>query len=888
MTLQAIDLKCEHLETARGLNTPVPRFTWALAGEGTDRRQTAWRIVIGHDAEAVAAGRGDLWDSGKTLSADSLLVPYAGPPLQSDDIIHWSVAVWDEADRASPFSAPAQIFTGLPSEQWRAAWIARYFVLPAGREVPADNIYDNKWQARPADYFRRGFLTAAKPRRALLYVTALGLHEPYVNGRRIGDEVMAPGWTDYHRRVAYQVHDVTDLVGEGENMIGAIIGEGWYCGRVGHNQRRAGNHYGGRPALSCELHLLYADGTTEVIATDGDWQTRQGPICYSDFLMGECYDARLELDGWCEPGGTVDNWQPVEEFTPDPRAPLREAARIQPAREKQALPARFSHFAASGEAVFDLGQNIAGYMRLEVTAPRGARFTLRHAEMLDPSGELYIANLRHAVATDIFIAAGRGREVFKPRFTFHGFRYIGLALPEGVAPEDVRLEGIVIHTDAPETGGIETGNPLVNQLLSNILWSQRDNFLSVPTDCPQRDERYGWTADAQVFWRTAGFNMDVAAFLTKWMLDIEDGQAPDGAFPDVAPTKPLNPYRLTPQPGAPGWGDAPVIMLWQHYLRYGDRDLLIRFYPALERWMAHIEGANPDGVRRNAVYNNYGDWLSVGPASDRTVVATLYWIFIADLMSRIAAALGRDQDRARYRQLFERLRRDFAATFVDGEGRILSDTQSVYLLALDFDALTGEGREKAARHLVKKIEAAGGHLQTGFLGVKHLCPVLTDIGAPDLAIRLLTNESYPSWGFSIRQGATTIWERWDGWTPEKGFQSANMNSFNHYAYGSVGEWIWSRIAGIDWDEAEPGFRSARFRPIFSREIGWCRAAYKAQTGTFESDWRIEGGHIDWTIVIPPNCRGGIALPEGVKPAGESHVPLELGSGRHSFRLDLVA
>ncbi|CAN7346830.1 family 78 glycoside hydrolase catalytic domain [Devosia sp. LjRoot3] len=874
--LRPIDLRCEHLATAHGLNSPIPRFGWGLEGDGQNQRQTAYRIVV------AETGNGRIfWDSGKILSNNTQLVPYAGEPLSSDAVLDWTVQVWDEADRLGATASPARIFTGLKSDDWQAEWIARYFVLPAGREVPADNAYDNRWQARPADYLRRSFASADSPVRATLYVTALGLYEAYLNGQRIGDHVIAPGWTDYHRRVEYQVHDVTALVQAGDNVLGAILGEGWYSGRVGHNQRRAGNHYGGRPALFCQLHLHYADGSNMIVASDEHWQTRQGPICYSDFLMGEMYDARLELQDWATAPGVQVGWQPAEVFTPDPRAPKLDAARAQPAREVARLPAQFSHLATNGAAIFDLGQNIAGYCELTVEASAGARFTLRHGEVLDGDGELYVANLRHAVATDIFIAAGNGEETFKPRFTFHGFRYVELTLPEGVSPEAITLTGIAIQTDTPITGEIETGHPLVNQLLSNIFWSQRDNFLSVPTDCPQRDERYGWSADAQVFWKTAGYFADVSAFLTKWMLDLEDGQSPDGAFPDVAPTKPLNPYRLTPQPGAPAWGDAPIIMAWDHWLRYGDRDFLVRFYPSFQAWMEHIGRPNPDFIRRNAVYNNYGDWLSVGPASDRTLVATAYWHRVADLMARMANALGHATDSAAYNQLARSIARAFCAEYLDQSGRLTGDTQTAYLLALDFNLLPEAMRPAATKRLVELIDAAGGHLQTGFLGVRHICPVLSENGAADLAVDLLLKDTYPSWGFSIRQGATTIWERWDGWTPDKGFQSVNMNSFNHYAYGAVGEWIWSRIAGIDWCEQGPGYRELRLRPLFDSRIGHCRASYRAHTGIVSSHWVMHGDTVEWRVSIPPNCAAVIELPPGWLSKEHSD---RLGAGTYDLRL----
>nr|WP_246349444.1 alpha-L-rhamnosidase [Devosia subaequoris] len=883
--MRPIALRCEHHAAPMGLNRPAPRFDWALDGDGHNRCQSAYRLV-------VRAGENVLWDSGKVQSAQARQIEYAGTALASDLRCTWSVMVWDEENVASDWSDAQHFCTGLMHpEDWRAQWIARYFVLPAGREAPADNTYDNRWQARPADHLRRDFATVERPVRATAYVSALGLYELYLNGARVGDAVMAPGWTDYHQRVEYQSYDVTDLVGAGANTIGALIGEGWYSGRVGHNQRRAGNHYGGRPALLCQLHLEYADGRVETIVSDGQWTTSQGPVCYSDFLMGEQYDARLEMPGWSEPGFDASGWQPVEVFVPDPRPPRLEASRGPQVRETVRFAGRYLRQAKTGGHIYDFGQNIAGYVALELSGKVGDRFTLRHGEVLDGEGELYVANLRHAVATDHYIAKGEGRERFKPRFTFHGFRYVELTLPDGASPDDVTLTGIAIHNDLPVTASMRTGSDMVNQLLSNIEWSQRDNFISVPTDCPQRDERYGWSADAQVFWKTAGYVMDVSAFLQKWFEDIAEAQLPDGAFTDVAPSKPLNPYRITAQPGAPGWGDAPVILAWQHWLRYGDRALLERHFDRLVAWLKHIADANPDHLRVNAVYNNYGDWLSVGPASDRTMVATAYWVLVADLMAKLSGVVGRTDLVTHYAAQANAVRTAFIATFVDGDGRIAGDTQTAYLLALDFAILPSDLHQRAAAHLLRKLDEAEGHLQTGFLGVKHLCPVLSDIGSPQRAYDLLLNETYPSWGFSIAQGATTIWERWDGWTRENGFQSVSMNSFNHYAYGAVGEWLYARVAGIDWDEDAPGFSSIRMRPLFDRRLGWIEAHYDAPTGRVESAWRLADEIVTWDIRIPPNCTGQIELPRAPLSicAGDTPLPLTgpittLGSGRYTFTL----
>lgn len=883
--LRPTDLRCEYLNAPRGLETYRPRLSWALEGEGHDIAQAAYSLCAGSDAGDVASGRGDLWTTDWIEDDRQLWIEWGGPNIASDRSFYWSVRVRDTAGGVSDWADPACVMTGLlQADDWSAHWIARHFVLPAGREAPADDTYDNPWQARPADYLRRRVTLPAAVTRATAYVSALGLYELYINGARIGDEVMAPGWTDYHQRVLYQVHDVTEHVCAGANVVGAILGEGWYSGRVGHNQRRAGNHYGGRPAFLCQIHVELDDGTSQRIVTDDAWRTAQGPIRYSDFLMGEHYDATLERSGWNHAGYDDSAWQPVEVFEPDPRAPRMTAQKAPPVRETYRFDGKV--VGQSGpETIYDFGQNIAGYVELSVRgAARSDLIVLRHAEMLEPDGSLHVANLRFAVATDRYTAGGAPVERFKPCFTFHGFRYAGLTLPEGLEPGDVELTAIAIGSDLPSAGTLETGHPMVDRLLLNIAWSQRGNFLSVPTDCPQRDERYGWSADAQVFWRTAGYGADVSGFYAKWLDDILDAQLDDGAFTDVAPSKPLNPYRLTGQPGAPGWGDGPVIICWHHWLRYADRALLERAWSALSRWSAYIAEPNVDHLRVHRVHNNYGDWLNVGPGTDRTLVATAYWVHVADLMAKMAAVLGDHGAAAGHRETARKVREAFCAAYVADDARMTGDTQTTYLLALDFDLIPGAQRVRARDHLLRTLEKADGHLQTGFLGVRHVCRVLADNGAAGAAVDLLLKETYPSWGFSIRHGATTIWERWDGWTPERGFQSANMNSFNHYAYGSVGEWIWSRLAGIDWDEDAPGFRRVRLRPIFDARLGPVTGRYGAPTGTIGSAWSMDGSRVRWTVTLPPNVTGRVELPEGaVTPSGRSFT---LSSGRHEIDIEL--
>lgn len=855
-----VDLRCEHLATPQGLNTRQPRFTWALRADGRDRRQTAYRILAGLDRKAVARGEGALWDSGKIASSDTLLVPYAGAALKSGQTLHWAVQSWDENGSVSPVSEPASFHTGLLDQSdWRGEWITRALVPPGGRSPPQDTVYDNPYWARPADYYRREIAINKTVRRAFIYATALGLYELRVNGAAIGDQRLAPGWTDYHTRVEYQTYDVTGALKAGASVVGFIVGEGWYSGRVSYDAKRQGSHYGVRPALKCQIEIEYEDGSRETIATDGRWRTDNEAIVYSDLLLGEKYDARLEKPGWDRPGYDDSSWWIAEILQPLPRAPRIEAARGQPIRKTIELPAKYLHRAKSGAFVFDLGQNIAGHMHLEIEAPRDATFVLRHAETLAEDGELYVANLRGALQTDTYISKG-GAQTFEPRFTVHGFRYVEVSAPSSFQPEQIRLAGFAVHSDTPRAGEFSCGSEMVNQLVSNIEWTQRDNFLSVPTDCPQRDERMGWLGDAQVFFNTASYNMDVAGFFTKWLIDIADAQGPDGAFTDVAPSLVYTRFLPNPPRGAPGWGDAGVIIPWRMYQRYGDRDALQHHYAGMARWIDFIESRNPDYIRNEGVHSNWGDWLCLGAYTPKNVVATAYWAYIADVMAKAAKVLGRRQDEARFKAMFRDIRDAFQKAFVSTDVTIEGDTQTAYLFALDFNLLREDQRERAFAHLLRAIEAAGGHLQTGIHGIRHICPVLSESGAVEKAYDLLLKDTYPSWGFSIRNGATTIWERWDGWTPEHGFQSVNMNSLNHYALGAIGEWLYARVAGIDLDDADPAFRRIRLRPLPTKKLGWCKASYDSHFGRIASEWRCDGDDVEWRASIPANCDAVVSLP----------------------------
>lgn len=903
--LKPQDLRCEHLFEPRGLNTRQPRLSWGLEATGRNRTQTAYRIIAGLQADRVAAGAGDCWDTGKVLSGESLLIAYAGSALASRQTVHWAVQVWDECDEASPICMPASFHTGLlePTD-WHARWVTRALVPPGGRSPPQATVYDNPYSARPADYYRKDFVVAGRLRRAFVYVSALGLYELHVNGKPVSDEILAPGWTDYHIRVEYQTYDVTQLLDAGPCTLAAIVGEGWYCGRVAYDAKRAGSHWGVRPALRCQLHLEYEDGTQQTVISDGSWQCGNEAIVYSDLLLGEKYDARLEAPGWDLPGFAASGWWSALEFEPPPRPPRMDPPRGVPIRRTVELSATCLHRTQSGALIYDLGQNIAGRMRMTVTAPRDSCIVLRHGEALKPDGTLYTENLRNAYATDTFFSNGN-RQVFEPRFTVHGFRYVEVSLPEPLGASDIELTGIAIHSDMPVTGSFACASDMVNRLWNNILWTQRGNFLSVPTDCPQRDERMGWLGDAQVFFNTAAFNMDTSAFFTKWLVDIADAQEEDGSFTDVAPSRVYTRFAPNGPKGAPGWGDAGVIIPWRMYQRYGDVDVLHRHYAGMVRWIDLIERSNPSLLREHAVNSNWGDWLGLGKATPKALVATAYWAHITAIMAKVARMLVRRQDEARFQALARDIGAAFRRAFLQADDRLAGDSQTAYLMALAFDLVEPGQRERIASHLLRTLHEADGHIQTGIHGIRFICPILSEIGASDQAYALLLMDTYPSWGFSIRNGATTIWERWDGWTPERGFQDVAMNSLNHYALGAIGEWLFARVAGIDADDAGPGYRRIRLRPLPTAALGWCRASYRSHLGLIRSGWQCTGTKVDWRVEVPANCTAGVELPPGVesiqldgktleasdiKPTRDLGAALrfEIGSGEYAFQLALAA
>jgi alpha-L-rhamnosidase len=706
------------------------------------------------------------------------------------------------------------------------------------------------WPAQPVDLLRRNFSVSKAIRSARIYSTALGTYQLYLNGQRVGNDVLAPGWTDYRKRIVYQVYDVTSQVHQGGNAIGAILGGGWYADGLGWLQTRY--NFGPPPVrLLLQLEVEYADGSRDTVLSDESWKAKSSPIVGSEIYNGENYDARLEESGWDQPSFSDSRWGAVI-AAPQPQAPLV-GQDFQPIRVNEVLKPKTVTNPTPGTYIFDLGQNMVGWARLHVSGKAGTKVRIRFGEVLKPNGELYTENLRTAEATDTYILRGKGSETFEPHFTFHGFRYVELTGYPGTPSADA-IEGIVFYTAAPFTIQFSTANPTVNQLWSNILWGQRGNFLSVPTDCPQRDERLGWMGDAEVFWRTASFDANLTAFSRKFTTDIRDAQSPAGAFGDVSP-------RVGPTgESVAGWADAGVIIPWSAYLQFRDTRILEDNWAAMEKWMEHIAGSNPNYLWLKERGNDYGDWLAIGSTTSKDLIATAFWAYDASLMMRMAQALDRPDDEQKYRDLFEKIRTAFNQEYVTPDGTVGTGSQTSYVLALHMNLLSQKDRALAVEKLVADIRAHDWHLTTGFLGTPYLMIELSNSGHSDVAYRLLLQNTYPSWGYMIEHGATTMWERWNG---DQMMGDPSMNSYNHYAYGAVAEWLYRYAAGIDESAEDPGFHRILLHPQFDASLGQAKATYDSPYGPITSNWKVDGKSIKWDVVIPPNASGLIYFPGGV-------------------------
>jgi len=844
---RAVHLRCESLNHPLGIDARAPELDWQMLDGRRGARQTAYEIQVASDPERLARGAADVWDSGRRAGSVSTHVVYGGRPLQSSTRYYWRVRVWDQTGQASVYSAPAWWEMGLlHMGDWQAQWIG--LPLPKGVTHPPD------------PFFRKEFTLPAGVARARLYVSALGTYIAHLNGARVGHDILAPGWTDYRKHIIYQTYDVTDQVHAGVNVLGAAVGEGWYG--IGTGTDFPTYNFGDPPVrLLAQLHVWLNNGEEQIIASDASWTGTTGPILHSSLYDGETYDARLEQAGWDQPGFSGKGWEPVRLFDRAPGVLVAQSA--PPIHVTEELTPQKITQPAPGVYVMDLGQNMVGWAKLRVHGPAGTSVRLRYAEILQPDGMIYTLNLRKAKATDTFILKGGGDEVFSPHFTYHGFRYVEVTGFPGT-PTAADVTGEVFHTDNPETLTFHTASAMVNQLAHNILWGLRGNLESVPTDCPQRDERLGWMGDAEIFWRTASFNMDMDAFTRKFMRDVSDAQSPAGGFSDVSPRV----QGFDPRDGAPGWGDAGVILPYRAYQQYGDRHVLADNWEAMEKWLSYIHDSNPDYLWTNGRNNDFGDWVPANSTTPKDLIATTFWAEDARFMATMARALGKSERAAYYDQLYDRIRQAFRTKFVHPDGTVGNGSQTCYVLALHAGLLAEPAA--AAERLVADIAGRSNHLSTGFLGTGYLMPVLSETGHDDMAYTLLLQTTYPSWGYTISRGATTMWERWNGDTGDP-----SMNSFNHYAYGVVGEWLYRFAAGIDANPAAPGFQQIVLHPHPDARLGELDASYASPYGTIASAWRLSNdGKLQWDVTLPANTSATAFVPvqgagqvtEGGKPA----------------------
>ncbi len=1079
-SVHADRLRCEYLDNPLGIDVVRPRLSWVLWSQERGQRQTGYRVLVASSPELMARDRGDLWDSGKVESDQTVHVEYGGKPLTSRMRYHWKVQVWDKTGQASPWSEAALWSMGLlQAGDWQAEWITGGVPLPiatsrgylsgsaasadtikwaavdlggdrvidavqldpasfndvagylfpvrfkievarkwdfsdavtvadeTGADIPnpggeprlycfdqvsarhvrltvtrlaerkeggfafalgrvqvlskyegwptarqdvaqlasvpsaLDSVETDGWSVtnlvfqqwvtdvckQPATMMRKEFTLPGSVRRAVVSVTGLGLYELRINGRKVGDQVLAPEYTLYNKRVQYQTYDVTELVRTGPNAVGAQLSGGWWTGPLWcmgtQNTRRC---------LLMRMDIELADGSTQTVVTDSSWRASfDGPIRRSGLYYGETYDATKEIPGWDRSGFGDASWRSVDVLAhPDGIEHVTLAAqRNEPIRAVQEINPVAVTEPKPGVYIFDMGQNMAGWCRLRVKGPRGTKVTLRHAEVPAEDGSLYTANLRGAMQINKYILPG-GQVELEPHFTYHGFRYVevtGLPYRPGLDA----IVGRVIHSAAPATGTFACSNELVNKIMTCSQWGQRANMYSVATDCPQRTERMGWGGDFQAFSQASVFNMDMAAFFTKWAIDARESQGDGGEYPDLVP-HPGPPNRFIHS--APAWADAGTVVPWRVYQNYADRRMLAEHFESARRWVDVVHAQNPDLLWRNGRGGDYSDWLNGDAtqikgfprgkgAAPKELIATAFFAHSTEIVAKMAEVLGREDEAKTYRELFEGIKAEFNKEFVAADGTLTGDTQAGYAIALNFNLLNETMRPQVVKHLLRAIEEYKGHPSTGLQLTHRMMLELSQSGHHNEAYRLINLRMPPSWGYMIDHGATTIWERWDGYLegeatapakvkllkpwydggdgsfdgagPWGGFQHPDMNSFNHVSFGSVSEWIWRELAGIYVDEDQPGYKHFFIRPGPCGDLAWVKATYDSIRGPISVEWKIIDGRFSLDVEVPANTTATVFVPDGnnkVMAEGAEFVRMEdgmavfeIGSGRYHFQVE---
>ena len=916
--LSAVNLKTEY-KVNPIIDEPLPRLSWELTSILRNQNQSAYQILVASKLELLEVNKADIWNSNKIISSNTNQITYQGKSLLKGMVCYWKVRAWDKNGNVGQWSKIAKWEMGLMGKQnFTAQWIGNDLTaLGKGKE----------YHLPPAPYFRKEVSLNGTIKKARLYVTALGLYEFYINGKKVGKDQFTPGWTDYNKRVYYQAYDVTTNLKPGLNAFGSILADGWYAGYLGYallvNNPVVKNFYGSVPLLKAQIEVEYSNGKKEIIVTNDTWKSNHGPIVEADILNGETYDARLEFKGWSIAGFLTKNWKKASIY-PDKVDRLISVYPGNPVQVYKELKAISITERTGGKYIVDLGQNFAGNVRLKVKGNTGDKIVLRYAEVLFPNGNIMTENLRKARATDTYILKGDPNgETYTPKFTYHGFQYVEVSGFK-VKPSLDAITGIVLTSITPEVGSFETDNKMVNQLYHNIIWTQRSNYFDVPTDCPQRDERLGWTGDAQTYIKSATFNTDISAFFTKWMVDLNDAQRGDNTYPIYAPAPSI---RIT-DTYSPGWSEAGIICPYTIYKTYNDTRMIEKFWPNMKAYLQFLKSkAKNEYIFKEASFEDidpkggFGDWLSVGKKTPPDMLASMYYAYVASMMAEMANAIGKPEEASKYQLDFTKIKQAFVSHYtdeigkfktnkaaygngdgyVDGEMGFDGHTQTAYANAIYMKMLSPVLEQKAGDWLVELIKNNDGKLSTGFLGVKPLLPSLSETGHTNQAYKLLLSTEYPSWGFEVINGANTIWERWNSYIKGKGFENnAGMNSFNHYAFGSVNEWFFGNAAGIKVDEA--GYKTFIIKPeIADSGINFVKANYHSINGEIISSWKKEGSKLLLKVSVPVNTIANVFIPTSqpqnvlesnksinnqqlfkVKAYKNGYLNVEIGSGNYAF------
>ena len=865
--MRVTNLRCEYTTDPLGIDIREPRFSWTLEHPQRDQIQTAYQMLVASRKDLLNAEHGDLWDSGKVTSMQSTHIAYAGQALQSCARYYWAVRVWDRANQASAYSSPAFFETAfLDSSEWQGAWIS------VGETV--------------GPLLRKTFTVDKPVNTARLYVCGVGYYEARLNGQKIGDHILDPGWTDYAKTLLYATFDVTHLIRRDGNALGILLGNGRFSPSDEEVKRTPQilKKYAAAPVVLAQLQIEFSDSTTLRILSDATWKTASGPIQSSDIYDGERYDARLEKSGWDYPDYDDADWQ-FAQIAVHPGGKLVSQATFPPVKISQTLPPQTLTIVSPGVYIYDFGQNFSGWVKLRVAGARGTKITMRYAELRYPDGSLNTVPNRTARATETYILKGEGQEVFEPRFTYHGFRYVEVSGFPGT-PSLQALEGQVVHSALDAAGSFLCSHPLLNQIHQNILWGLRSNFMSIPTDCPQRDERMGWLADGHLAAEAAIYNFDMAGFYAKWLRDIRDAQMEDGSVPDVVPMY----WPLFP--ADPAWGTACVLMPWLLYQYYGDQRVLAENYSLMQRYVAFLDSAAHDDLLD---LGKWGDWC---PPWHVNSVDTPYelvsqWYYYHDtmLISQIADILGHSAEAQTYRAQAERIKTAFNRKFLHGnqyggapdrwyqrlipkvatpdEAQViehhLADTfavrsQTGHVLALYSNLVPEEQKAAVVQGLVQDIVVMHGtHVNTGIVGTRYLLDVLSDNGHAELAFKLATQTTYPSWGYMIKEGATTLWERWEYLT------DLGMNSQNHIMLGSIDAWFYRYLAGIQLDPSAPGWQKIVVKPHVLGDLTFVSASVNTPKGLIAVSWTKQHDAFLLDVTIPVNAKATVNIPTmGIK------------------------